>query len=405
MNNKGVIVVVSLLLLLLVGRCLWFYHSQENPANDTQVSFITTVNSPPTQQGKQQRFSVNYPNGPKIFIITANYPFYTEGENVTISGTIIGGSMRYPKITKHVETQPIGLALLVQLRQKTKHLFQISLSSNQAALLFGITFGGKEQMENGFLRLIQDNGLMHIIAASGMNVSMVTGFFLTVFSRFFRRQIAVTAALLGVVFYAIFAGLEPSIVRATIMSTFLLLGGLVGRQYTSIWALFLAAYSMLMIDPSLVGDIGFQLSFSATVGIMLAPFLRFSGGAEQALGPITLTDVKTTLAAQLATIPIMFGNFGNYNLMSVLVNALVLWMIPPLMVIGIVGSMVGLVVEPLGKLVLWLAMPLLMYFEAIVQFFDKYQLTFHSESWPLSLTVGYYCVLIAVYWSFHKENS
>ena len=123
---------------------------------------------------------------------------------------------------------------------------------------------------------------------------------------------------------------------------------------------------MLFISPNLISDIGFQLSFTATLGLILIPKIR-------AIGKIWVigNDINTTIAAQIATLPILLINFGTYSIYSVLVNGLVLWTVPILMAIGWIGALVGLIFIPLGQLIIYLCYPLLIYFEKIVDFFGK----------------------------------
>ena len=111
--------------------------------------------------------------------------------------------------------------------------------------------------------MFQTTGVFHVIAASGMNVSMLSGFLLAVLGRILRRQIALIVSIVAICFYAVLAGLEPSIVRASIMAGIAFTALLLGRQGTALWSLILTALLMLLFNPFLFRDIGFQLSFAA----------------------------------------------------------------------------------------------------------------------------------------------
>ena len=104
-------------------------------------------------------------------------------------------------------------------------------------------------------------------------------------------------------------------------------------------------------------------------------------------------EVATTIAAQIATLPILLANFGTYSLWSVAVNGLLLWTIPMLMIIGGLGMALGFVFLPLGTLVLYFSLPFLLYFEKIVNVFAQMPGQFKIESLSWQIAVGYYGIL------------
>ena len=200
-------------------------------------------------------------------------------------------------------------------------------------------------------------------------------------------------------FYAVLAGLEPSIIRASIMGILVFSAQILGRQTLAINGLFLAGYTMLLVDPTLISDIGFQLSFVATLGLVLILKIK-------AIGKIWVIGegVNTTIAAQIATLPILLANFGTYSIYSILVNGLLLWTVPILMIIGGIGAILGLILMPLGQLLIYLCYPLLLYFETIVNIFGKIggAITIESLSWQFIL--GYYCLLSSVLLILRKKE-
>jgi len=94
-----------------------------------------------------------------------------------------------------------------------------------------------------------------------MKITILGGFLSLMFAMFFRRQMALILTILGIVLYALLVGLESSIVRASIMGILVFLAQIAGCQNSSFLALLLAAFQMLMRAPSLILDVGFQLSF------------------------------------------------------------------------------------------------------------------------------------------------
>ena len=213
---------------------------------------------------------------------------------------------------------------------------------------------------------------------------------LYLFSLFFKRQLAVVISISGILFYAFLASFEPSIVRASIMGIIAFSALILGKQQFSLYALFLTGFVMLFISPKLFLDIGFQLSFISTLGILYIPLLfkKWQNSLTQ--------DLFTTLSAQVATLPILLMNFGTYSLWSVAVNALVLWIIPIVMILGAVSAVGFLIFEPFGGFFLYLALPFLIYFETLVSFFSNLEGGINIESFPWQFIASYYSFLASV---------
>jgi competence protein ComEC len=205
---------------------------------------------------------------------------------------------------------------------------------------------------------------------------------------FLKRQVAIFLSILAIIFYALLAGFEPSIVRASIMGILVFSAQILGRQTLAINSLCLAGFGMLFLDPSLTSDVGFQLSFAATLGIL---YIKPIFGKKKGI----ISELSTTIAAQISTLPILLANFGTYSVYSVLVNGLVLWTVPILMMVGGVGAIFGLILMPLGQIFIYLCYPLLLYFESVVNFFGNMGGVLTIQSFPWQFAVGYYCLLIS----------
>jgi len=115
-------------------------------------------------------------------------------------------------------------------------------------------------------------------------------------------------------------------------------------------------------------DIGFILSFVSTMSIML--FQSKIDKKVQFLPKVIKEGFTTSLSAQIGVTPILFVTFGQFNIWSPLINALILWTVPILMVLGALGGVVGLAVPFLGKSILWLSYPLLWWFVGVVEVFS-----------------------------------
>ncbi|MBI3092900.1 MAG: ComEC/Rec2 family competence protein [Candidatus Levybacteria bacterium] len=397
---------IFLFLILLLLRFFLFYQNQPQYQDGQQLEFEITLLSEPQTVGSLQRVIANLENGERIFITTAQFPEFHYGQTLRFSGDLkkrlltnekVILTMFFPNV-KPVET-PLksGLALTSFIRQKVILLFEKTLPPNSSGLLLGVVFGIREGMDKTFSNDLRLSGVLHVVAASGMNVTMVGGFLSSLFGSILRRQIALVFSIFGILFYALLAGFEPSIMRASIMGIFAFSAQILGRQNLATYALFLAGYLMLLFSPSLIFDVGFQLSFLATLGLLHIKPLLFK---KLVIGD----DLTTTISAQAVTLPILLSNFGSYSLWSVIVNGLVLWTIPILMILGGVGAMFGLLIEPLGQLILYLALPFLLFFEMIVHASSKWGGVVALESFPWQIAVGYYGLLLATIVFFGKKK-
>lgn len=401
MTKKNFFLIIILLLSFLTLRFMYFYSNQASFIVGQNLLITTRIISEPVINGRSQTFRIFY-KGKRITVKTSSFPRYSYGQKISLNGSLDIKTypkkpeiltLSFPKIIVNTETN-ILLILIYNIRQSIAHLFERALTARDASLLLGIVFGIRRNFDQSFLQALQSAGVMHVIAASGMNVTMVAGALLAIFSRFLSRRKAIIISLIGLVIYDTIAGFEPSIVRASFMAGFAFLGSLLGKQRFSLYLLFLTAYLMLFIQPGLVFDLGFQLSFFATAGIMLIKPL-FSFLEKGKIGSLIGEDFSTTLSAQIMTLPFLMSAFGSVNLLSVFINACILWTVPILMVIGGIAACIGLVAPPLAVLILYTAVPFLRFFETVVIFFSRFPLWMKGEM-PGVLWIGYFCLIFAI---------
>ncbi|MBI4089258.1 MAG: ComEC/Rec2 family competence protein [Candidatus Levybacteria bacterium] len=398
---------LCVLLITLGLRFFFFYHNQPQFTDGQKISFKTTLLSEPQFFSNQQIFTANLASNQSVRVVTGRFPEFHYGDSLQIVGSIklklLNNKSKiaiiyFPKIeeTNSSGIWGISLGAISNVRQKLISLFSKTLPSPFGSLMLGIIFGIKSSMSKEFADNLKFSGVYHVIAASGMNVTLIGGFISSFLAFFLKRQMALLISILGIIFYAVLGGLEPSIVRAAIMGIIVFSAQILGRQTLAVNSLFLAGFAMLFISPSLISDIGFQLSFVATLGILyIKPFLE-RGKRVKVIERMGSLEILTTIAAQIATLPILLANFGAYSAYSVLVNGLVLWTVPILMAIGGISAIFGLVIEPLGQLIIYLCYPLLIYFETVVNFFGKIGGVLVVKDLPWQFIAGYYCLLASV---------
>lgn len=218
----------------------------------------------------------------------------------------------------------------VALRLEMDRALQHSLPEPEASLAGGIAFGRDGNLPDALYQDFRDTGLAHIVAVSGSNVSLVAALTFLVFIRVIGRRLAIFPAAASVAAYVVVAGFSASVVRAGIMAGVFLAGQYLGRQQAGLAALGAAAIAMTAHQPGAALDIGFQLSLAATAGlIVLGPWLRY--GIERLLNRswgrfvpgLLVQVVALSLAATVATLPLVWVNFGRVSLAGPLANIVV----------------------------------------------------------------------------------
>lgn len=247
------------------------------------------------------------------------------------------------------------------------------LPEPQASLLNGILFGVKTTMPKSFYDALLATGTLHIIALSGMNISILAT--LTAKSTMFLgRKASSILSIWLIVLFVLFVGPSPSIIRAAIMGCLSLVAIYFGRQDWGVLSLILAAGIMLLIDFSLMKNLSFQLSFLATLGIILA---NRKAECQQRNGLINQfkywfkANLKLTFSAQLFTLPIILYNFHRLSLAAPIANLAIEWVIQPIMVLGFITGILGLIWLPLGMVVGWLTWVPLTYLIAVVEWLAR----------------------------------
>jgi competence protein ComEC len=257
-------------------------------------------------------------------------------------------------------------------------LFPDPESSLLAGILLGVDTGLTQELQQAF----KNTGTAHIIAISGFNISIIAGLFVTFFSRFLGPRRGMLVAVLGIIFYTILVGGDAAVVRAAIMGSLALFAKQVGRRQAALNTLLAVALLMCLWNPLYLWDVGFQLSFFATLGLILYadPFTQFANRAITKYFPASAAEkfaalfsefVLLTLAAQVTTIPIMAYHFQRISLVSFLANPFVLPAQPAVMILGGLAVLLSLVWFPLGQIAAWVTWPFVAYTIRMVEVFDR----------------------------------
>jgi competence protein ComEC len=334
------------------------------------------LSRPPDYSGRRVRVSgtvyqepTKYSSSQKISLTNFNFylPLYPEihyGDRVVVEGLVDENNLKNVSLINVRERQHF-----FNIREKLVGFYQQSLPEPHASLMAGITFGAKSTLEENFWEKLKSTGTLHVVVASGMNVTMLAGFLLGVFTLVLPRKKVVPLILLGIWVYVLIIGFEAPIVRAAIMASIAFTAQALGRLYSAWRGLTISALLMLIVQPQWLDDLGFILSFVSTLALLL--FSQRIDRLIKFIPGILREGIATSLAAQIGVSPILFVTFGQFNILSPLVNGLVLWIVPYVMVLGMSAAVVGFLIPLLGKLLLFLSYPLTSWFIFVVNIFGK----------------------------------
>ncbi|QQS39324.1 ComEC/Rec2 family competence protein [Candidatus Woesebacteria bacterium] len=346
--------------LVLVPIAIIRVVSYKTPFSDgDRVLLSGKVKSEPVRYSSSQGLNFH-----EVYIYLPAFPEINYGDEIVVEGIYKEGKLQNPKLHKLTKSTNV----IYTVRNTIIGIFIRSLPKDVAALTSGMVIGTKTLISESFWEKLKATGTAHVVVASGMNVTLVAGFLVRLMVIFVSRKKAVLIALVGIWIYAVMAGFDAPIVRAGIMGSIGLAAVIAGRLNLAWRSLILSAVVMLIIWPYWIGDLGFILSFMATLSIMfferpLASKLKFIPG-------IVRQDLSTSLAAQIGVAPILFFEFGQLNVLSPLINVFILWTVVPITIIGILGALVGLVFEQGGQAILYLNYPLATWFLFVVDIFS-----------------------------------
>src|SRR5215216_3487748 len=283
-------------------------------------------------------------------------------------------------------------------------LFPDPESSLMAGILLGVDTGLTARLQQAF----KNTGTAHIIAISGFNISIIAGMFVTFFSKFLGPRRGSILAIVGIVFYTLLVGADAAVVRAAIMGSLALFARQVGRRQFALNTLLAVAFVMCLWNPLYIWDVGFQLSFFATLGLILYadPFSQFANRIINRYFPTSTAEkfaelfsefVLLTFAAQLTTIPIMAYHFQRISLVSFLANPFILPPQPAVMILGGFAILLSIHWFPLGQVAAWVAWPFVVYTIRMVELFDRVPHgTLVLGSLSIWFVILFYAVLFAV---------
>lgn len=237
------------------------------------------------------------------------------------SNGILGRFQKGEILAQSSAYKPLKEALW-KFREDSFQLLKTSLGEKDGALIAAMILGEKSGLEAESKELYQRNGISHILAISGLHLSLlgmgVLGFWKRILP--FPKTAAVISAVFMII-YCIFTGSSVSTLRATVMFVLSLLAGILNRSYDCLTGLALSSLILLFLNPYGLENSGFLLSFLAVIGVTyVAPVLKEGFQVKGKFSLSLLTSFSTTLV----TLPVLLSNYGTYSWYSVFLNLLIL---------------------------------------------------------------------------------
>jgi len=345
-----------------------FGHSILEEQVGSKVSLNGIVRSEPDKRENNLRLFVEVDND-LVLVTTDRYTKVDYGDEVNVEGKIskpenfttdFGRTFDYTGylLAKGIEYQISFAEVSVEESGKGNFIiakllhFKSAFINNIEALIpepavglgEGLLLGVKQSLGEELEDAFRSTGIIHIVVLSGYNIMLVVVFVMYILGYFLSARPKIFVGILAIVAFALLVGLSATVMRASIMAVLLLLAQATGRMYLVLRGLLVAGFIMILFNPYLlVYDIGFQLSFLATLGlILIAPHLE-----NLFLKAPTIAGVKmfvvATVATQIAVLPLLLYQIGQFSVVAVLVNVLVLPMVPVAMLLTFITGMLGFV--------------------------------------------------------------
>lgn len=295
---------------------------------------------------------------------------------------------------------------LYSLKGKFVSSLDKTLGEPQSALASGLVVGEKAALGKGLLADFRTVGLIHIVVLSGYNITIVADAMRRILA-FLPRVWGISIGGIGIFLFGIMVGGGATVVRSCVMAAIALSADLIRRDYNVVRALMFAALVMLIQDPMiLLHDPSFQLSFLATLGLVL-----LASPVEKRLKFITEKFgirgiVASTIATQIFVSPYILYMMGQISIIGMVVNILVLPFIPATMLSVFITGFVGIFSVQVAQIFGWISHLLLAYELAMVQNFAR--LPFAAVSVPVFSgwwVAGFYLMFTIVWITIKALNA
>lgn len=352
-----------------------------------------------------------------IIVYAKDHDDFKIGNLVTVSGTVYkfspnsnpGGFNEYlhykiQNISYKVYSENISLtdssysifrSALHNLKERLINTYIKILPDKEAGVLTAMILGEKYLLDDEIKNLYQENGISHILAISGLHISML-GAVIYYFLRKLKLGLYISSAvsLMFIYCYGILTNFSVSTNRALVMYIIMLFANLIGKTYDLLSALSLSAFIILLQNPMQLFHAGFLLSYGAILGIaLIVPCLNKLFEAKNAI----LSGIYVSAGAQIFTLPLVLYYFFQLASYGVIINMLVVPLSSLLMVSALCSGIFGMISLPIGKFLAGGANYILIFYEVLCRLGTNLPLSLITAGRPERLRIVIYYLLIFIF--------
>ena len=278
---------------------------------------------------------------------------------------------------------------LYQLRRKAGSKVDALLPEQEASVMKTMLLGEKGILDEEIKGLYQRNGIAHILAISGLHISMIgMGFYQLLRKAGLKIKTSAILASIVIILYGMMTGFAVSAIRAIVMFLLQMLAQILGRTYDRITALAVAAVLVLVGQPLYLFHSGFQFSFLCVLGISL--ILPVLGNVRKG------RKLLEGIAMMAVTLPVYLGVFYQIPVYSMFLNFIVLPMMSILMGAGIVMVLASFMWTGLGIPAAWLITGILMVYEKLALFTERLPNHYWTPGCPAKWQLAVYVAVLIV---------
>lgn len=379
-----------------------------------------------------EREGERHPVYGKVLVRAPRYPEYQYGDRIRVHGRLetppepgqfsyraylerkgIYSWVERPRIERLASGQGNQLRqLMFTIRDRACGLLARLMPEPEASLLQGILLGARSGIPTDLAQDFNTTGTSHLLVISGTNIALVTALCSRTFGRIVGKRRAYWFTMAGIALYVLLVGADAAVLRAGLMGGLWATALYLGRQATAYVSLCASALVLTVSHPLSFWDLGFQLSFAATLGLIVfaPPFeqamarglqqVRLPEPARHVLGFLN-EGLVLTVAAQVLTLPLVVYHFGRLSLVAPLANLLVLPVQAPTMVLGGAAAMLGQLplLEPIARILAWIPWLCLAYTGAVVRWLADWPFAaFAVDEAQATRAIVVYGLIVGIGW-------
>ena len=429
--NRKYLLIFIIFFLISYLRILYLENDSEQKYKDTpeESNIVGTI----VQDGEEKQYSTKYVL--KVESINNNYSYkntqlilyvkkdknfkkYKYGNKISLDGEFNlpntarnTGGFNYKEYLKTkniywiVNTESNNIKIqkeknidflndsINNISTKVKENIDNLFDKNSAQLLKAMLIGDKEDLEDDIIDTFRKSNLSHILAISGMHVSYIImgiGFLINKIKIGKIKGKIIT--ILFLIFFMLLTGNSPSVTRACIMSCYIILASLLHKRVNTFYALNISMIILLVINPYYMFDIGFQLSYSGTFGILLfhKTLSKILNKNKSKIKDILIV----TLSANIVILPIILYHFNTLSLSFLISNLCVTPFIGIIMILGFITIIISLIFFPFAKILSFILKILINLFLKIVTITSNLPLSQIYIPTPKIYTIVIYYLII-----------